>query len=120
GSGGTTCRGRSHSYLQRRAQRLELLSNTRQPGPWSSSHRPLPGFDGSYRTDKARDRRQADPEATHFRVVTGNEFASPARQRCRRRVSAYSALSKLKTDRVRDHVRFVPLEHSAAREFKIC
>ena len=109
---------RSHARVQRRARRVELLSQERQRRPRRRARRPLARLRRADAADPQRDRRQAGAGEDHLRAAARHEPAGREGQG-RRRVPAHPAVQVGVADRLRGRVRELQRQRSAAGEFAL-
>ena len=116
--GGKADPHRPHARVQRRARRLELLSQERQRGSRRRARRSLAGLGRADAADPQRDRRQAGAGEDRLRAAARHEPAGREGQG-RRRVPEHPALQVGVADRLRGRLRELPRQRSAASEFAL-
>ena len=102
--------------VRRCAGRVELLPAARQSGTRRGAHRPLTGVVRPHRADQEGNRRQAGPEAHRLGDPPGRHGRSADGKGRRGNVPADATLPRGVADRMRHHLRIVPVHRAGSGE----
>ena len=98
---------------------VELLSEERQQRARCRARRALAGIVHPEPPDSRRNRRQADSVEAGLGDSAGHDHRGAERQGCRRLVPARAAVPRGDADRMRHHLRVVPIDDPSASQHAV-